>query len=65
MQGTARFLERSYYVAPGVLIPRPETEELVEVMLKEVPSGARILDIGTGSGCIAISLVQDAAGCQM
>ena len=52
----ARFLERSYYVAPGVLIPRPETEELVEVMLKEVPSGARILDIGTGSGCIAISL---------
>lgn len=56
VQGTARFLERSYYVAPGVLIPRPETEELVEVMLKEVPSGARILDIGTGSGCIAISL---------
>ena len=56
VQGTARFMERSYYVAPGVLIPRPETEELVEVMLKEVPSGARILDIGTGSGCIAISL---------
>ena len=56
VQGTARFLERSYHVAPGVLIPRPETEELVEVMLKEVPSGARILDIGTGSGCIAISL---------
>ena len=48
VQGTARFLERSYHVAPGVLIPRPETEE--------VPSGARILDIGTGSGCIAISL---------
>ena len=36
VQGTARFLERSYYVAPGVLIPRPETEELVEVMLKEI-----------------------------
>ena len=51
IQGTARFLERSYHVAPGVLIPRPETEELVEVMLR-----ARILDIGTGSGCIAISL---------
>ena len=58
IQGTARFLERSYHVAPGVLIPRPETEELVEVMLREIPSDARILDIGTGSGCIAISLSQ-------
>ena len=58
IQGTARFLERSYHVAPGVLIPRPETEELVEVMLREIPSDARILDIGTGSGCIAISLFQ-------
>ena len=56
IQGTARFLERSYHVAPGVLIPRPETEELVEVMLREIPSDARILDIGTGSGCIAIAL---------
>ena len=56
IQGTARFLERSYHVAPGVLIPRPETEELVEVMLREIPSDSRILDIGTGSGCIAISL---------
>ena len=56
IQGTARFLERCYHVAPGVLIPRPETEELVEVMLREIPSDARILDIGTGSGCIAISL---------
>lgn len=56
IQGTARFLERSYHVAPGVLIPRPETEELVEAMLKEIPSNARILDVGTGSGCIAISL---------
>lgn len=56
IQGTARFLERSYHVAPGVLIPRPETEELVEVMLREIPPDARILDIGTGSGCIALSL---------
>lgn len=56
IQGIARFLERSFHVAPGVLIPRPETEELVEAILREVPSDARILDIGTGSGCIAVSL---------
>ena len=56
IRGFAEFGGRKFKVAPGVLIPRPETEELVEVMLKEVPSGARILDIGTGSGCIAISL---------
>lgn len=56
IQGSARFLERSYLVAPGVLIPRPETEELVEMMIKEIPADAHILDIGTGSGCIAVSL---------
>lgn len=54
--GEARFLERTFWVTPGVLIPRPETEELVERMLKEVPPASRILDIGTGSGCIAVSL---------
>lgn len=53
----AIFLGRSFYVAPGVLIPRPETEELVELIAKENLNDApRILDIGTGSGCIAISL---------
>lgn len=53
----ASFLGRSFYVAPGVLIPRPETEELVELIVKENLNNApRILDIGTGSGCIAISL---------
>ncbi|ADV42348.1 protein-(glutamine-N5) methyltransferase, release factor-specific [Bacteroides helcogenes P 36-108] len=56
VQGTTSFLGRTFRVAPGVLIPRPETEELVEIMLKEIPADARILDIGTGSGCIAVSL---------
>jgi len=44
-------------VVPGVLIPRPETEELVEHVLKlETKPGSRILDIGTGSACIALAL---------
>lgn len=59
VQGTARFLGRDFRVAPGVLIPRPETEELVEGMLKEVDPVSRILDIGTGSGCIAVTLAKE------
>lgn len=59
VQGVAHFLGRIFRVAPGVLIPRPETEELVELMLKEVAPASRILDIGTGSGCIAISLSKE------
>jgi release factor glutamine methyltransferase len=53
--GKAEFMGEWYDVEPGVLIPRPETEELVRwIILKETP--ATILDIGTGSGCIAITL---------
>ena len=59
VQGTARFLGRTFRVAPGVLIPRPETEELVERMLEEVAPASRILDIGTGSGCIAVTLSKE------
>lgn len=58
IEGRTLFLGREFWVAPGVLIPRPETEELVELMLKEIPADARILDVGTGSGCIAISLAK-------
>ena len=56
VQGGVNFMGHRFRVAPGVLIPRPETEELVEIMLKEIPAEARILDVGTGSGCIAVSL---------
>lgn len=59
VQGTAHFLGRILRVAPGVLIPRPETEELIEYILKEIAPDARILDIGTGSGCIAVSLSKE------
>lgn len=59
IEGRTLFLGREFWGAPGVLIPRPETEELVELMLKEIPADARILDVGTGSGCIAISLAKE------
>ena len=56
--GYAPFLQHSLFVAPGVLIPRPETEELVELVLEEASkAGYRsFVDIGTGSGCIAYAL---------
>ncbi len=48
-------------VTPDVLIPRPETEELVEVALERLPQGkaCTVLDLGTGSGCIAIAIARN------
>jgi release factor glutamine methyltransferase len=55
--GCETFFGMCFHVTPAVLIPRPETEELVSLIIKENTGyPARILDIGTGSGCIAISL---------
>lgn len=55
--GTAFFCGHPFHVAPGVLIPRPETEWIVDTAANLVTSSApRILDIGTGSGCIATSI---------
>ena len=57
IRGVASFLGRPFQVAPGVLIPRPETAELVELIISENKNRfIRILDVGTGSGCIAVSL---------
>ena len=56
IRGIAEFDGRRFKVAPGVLIPRPETVELVELVARENTDACRLLDIGTGSGCIAISL---------
>ncbi len=50
------FYAREFHVTPDVLIPRPETELLVETILKLNPAPALIVDIGTGSGIIAITL---------
>lgn len=55
--GETEFYGLTLRVTPAVLIPRPETEELVEKILQDHPGQAlKILDIGTGSGCIAIAL---------
>lgn len=65
IQGEAHFLRRLFKVTPDVLIPRPETEELVELMLGRMPLYSRILDIGTGSGCIAITLAKELSSAQV
>ncbi len=57
--GSARFHGHRFKVTPAVLIPRPETEQLVDLIVDEnSASDLRVLDIGTGSGCIAISLAR-------
>ena len=55
--GEAPFYGRDFLVTPDTLIPRNETEELVHRILKENPApGLRVLDLGTGTGCIPITL---------
>ncbi len=55
--GEKEFYGRPFMVDRRVLVPRPETEHLVTAVLDRLPaSGATILDVGTGSGCIAITL---------
>ncbi len=57
--GKARFHGHNFTVTPAVLIPRPETEQLVDMIIDQnTGSDLDVLDIGTGSGCIAISLAR-------
>lgn len=56
--GWKEFRNLRIKVIPGVLIPRPETEELVDLAARLAPGAMRILDAGTGSGCIPLSLAE-------
>ena len=56
LTGVKEFYGRKFAVDPRVLIPRPETELLVEAVLRELPKDARVIDLCTGSGCIAATL---------
>jgi release factor glutamine methyltransferase len=61
--GKTEFYGMPFRVTPDVLIPRPETEELVEWILAGNRQGGRsVLDIGTGSGCIAVTLAKKMSG---
>ncbi len=58
--GMREFYGREFLVTPDVLIPRPETEHLVERALDlHLPSTARVVDVGTGSGCIGLTLAAE------
>ena len=61
--GRTEFMGLTFMVNQDVLCPRPDTEILVEEVLKYLHDGMRILDIGTGSGCILLSLLRYSNDC--
>lgn len=66
--GRREFFGRDFEVGPGVLIPRPETELIVDLAREraaELHAPPRILDIGTGSGCLAVTLALEIDGSQV
>jgi len=70
LTGTREFYGREFAVGPAVLIPRPETELIVDLARswwreRGAPAGARAADFGTGSGCLAISLALECAGLEV
>jgi release factor glutamine methyltransferase len=65
LTGRREFYGRPFRVDPRVLVPRPETELLVEAALAALPEGGRALDLCTGSGCVAISLALAGKGARV
>lgn len=63
--GQREFFGLPFRVTKDVLIPRPETELLVELALERAPHGARLLDMGTGSGAVAVALAHTRADLQV
>jgi release factor glutamine methyltransferase len=65
--GRQEFFGRNFTVNPSVLIPRPETELIIETVLELAPAGSapRILDIGTGSGAITVTLALERPSAQV
>lgn len=65
--GKREFYSRPFFVTPDVLIPRPETETLAELAIETAGrmKNPRILDLGTGSGCLAVTLFLEARNCEV
>lgn len=63
--GEREFYGRTFAVNPNVLIPRPETEHLVEAVLARLPEGGRVWDLGTGSGTVAVTVALERPDAQV
>ncbi len=66
--GWTEFFGYRFEVGPGVLVPRPETEVLADLLIRELKAQGKkeyfILDIGTGSGCLAVTMVKELPHCR-